>query len=190
MAKESPKDEDDAKEGEGAPAKGRFAALKAIPAKIFGNKKILIGVVAAFILIIGGVSYMMFAGGHEEPAPEAEKPHATSADATEMPVDNLPQFVDLPEMTVNLADASTGKQQYLRVRITLEIADKPTVDKIQPMMPRILDIFQVYLRELRAEDIAGSSGIQRLKEELTKRVNQSVSPSQITGVLFKEMLVQ
>ncbi|MES2906508.1 MAG: flagellar basal body-associated FliL family protein [Pseudomonadota bacterium] len=198
MAKDSSKNNDaDEKDGEGGDVKkGRFASLKAVPAKILGNKKLLIIVIAVTLLVIGGGGYMMFAGGGHEAEQEAAKAeeaktHATSADATEPAVDpNIPQFVDLPELTVNLASTTGTKGQYLRVRVTLEIADKAVATKIQSMMPRILDIFQVYLRELRPADIDGSAGIQRLKEELTKRVNQSVEPDRVDSVLFKEMLVQ
>jgi flagellar FliL protein len=57
-------------------------------------------------------------------------------------------------------------------------------------MPRVTDIFQTYLRELRPSDINGSAGLFRLKEELTKRVNAAVAPIPVTAVLFKEIVVQ
>ncbi len=208
MAK--PDDEDASAEGAGA---GKKSGILALPGKILGrvlaplgglfaklkgNKKLLIGAVAAVVLLLGGVGYLLFSGGGSEETEHAAAPekkqeagHAAKEGAEgEEGVDaNLPQFVDLPEMTVNLISA-TGKAQFLRVRVTLEIADRKIAQEIQPVMPRILDVFQVYLRELRVADIQGSAGIQRLKEELTKRVNQSIAPAQIDGVLFKDMLVQ
>ena len=57
-------------------------------------------------------------------------------------------------------------------------------------MPRVVDNFQVYLRELRLEDLGGSAGLFRLKEELLFRVNRAVDPVQVTDILFREMLVQ
>ena len=57
-------------------------------------------------------------------------------------------------------------------------------------MPRIVDNFQVYLRELRLEDLRGSAGLYRLREELLSRVNIAAQPAQVNDVLFKEMLVQ
>jgi flagellar protein FliL len=57
-------------------------------------------------------------------------------------------------------------------------------------MPRIIDNFQVYLRELRVEDLRGSGGIYRLREELLTRVNAATAPAKVVDVLFKEMLVQ
>jgi len=57
-------------------------------------------------------------------------------------------------------------------------------------MPRVTDIFQTYLRELRAGDLNGSAGMYRLKEELTRRVNAALAPTQVSAVLFKEIIVQ
>jgi flagellar FliL protein len=57
-------------------------------------------------------------------------------------------------------------------------------------MPRIIDNFQVYLRELRLDDLRGSAGIYRLREELLMRVNTAAQPVHVKDVLFREMLVQ
>ena len=57
-------------------------------------------------------------------------------------------------------------------------------------MPRVMDAFQTYLRELRPSDLEGSAGLYRLKEELTRRVNVAIAPSRVNAVLFKEIVVQ
>jgi flagellar protein FliL len=64
------------------------------------------------------------------------------------------------------------------------------VTELQPMMPRVLDTFQVFMRELRPQDLEGSAGLYRLKEELTRRVNVAVFPARVEAVLFKELMVQ
>ncbi len=58
------------------------------------------------------------------------------------------------------------------------------------MLPRVVDSFQVYMRELRIEDLDGSAGMFRIKEELLSRVNAAVYPIEINDILFKEMLIQ
>jgi flagellar FliL protein len=80
--------------------------------------------------------------------------------------------------------------QYLTVRVVLEVREEKQVEAIKPTMPRITDIFQTYLRELRPGDLNGSAGLFRLKEELTRRVNTAISPNQVNAVLFKEIVVQ
>ena len=100
-------------------------------------------------------------------------------------------FVDLPEVLVNLSNPGADRTQYLKVKIVLEAA-RPEDDRrrSQPMMPRVMDAFQTYLRELRPTDLDGSAGLYRLKEELTRRVNAAIAPSRINAVLFKEIVVQ
>lgn len=98
-------------------------------------------------------------------------------------------FFELPDMLVNL-NTSGSQPRFLRIKVALEFGDRKVVGKLRKVMPRIIDHFQVYLRELRREDLRGSAGMYRLKEELMIRVNQSVEPMQVRDVLFKEMLVQ
>ena len=98
-------------------------------------------------------------------------------------------FVDLPEVLVNLSTGS-DRIQYLKVKVVLELSDQALIQQIQPVMPRVMDAFQIYLRELRPTDLEGSAGLYRLKEELTRRVNVAIAPSRINTVLFKEIVVQ
>ena len=97
----------------------------------------------------------------------------------------------MPDVLVNLSSSSGSERtQYLKVKVTLELPDQAMSTQIQPMMPRLMDAFQTYLRELRATDLDGSAGLYRLKEELTRRVNAAISPSKINAVLFKDIVVQ
>ena len=91
-------------------------------------------------------------------------------------------------MMVNLD--SKDRPQYLKVKIALEVGEQKLAADIQPMMPRVLDTFQTYMRQLRPSDLEGSAGLFRLKEELTRRVNVAVYPAKVDAVLFKEIVVQ
>jgi flagellar FliL protein len=93
-------------------------------------------------------------------------------------------------MLVNLVSAPGERVQYLRVKIVLEVKEEKQIEAIKPAMPRVTDIFQTYMRELRAADLNGSAGLFRLKEELTRRVNAAVAPVPVSAVLFKEIVVQ
>ncbi len=98
-------------------------------------------------------------------------------------------YYDLPELLVNLN--SVGKRNsFLRLKVSLEIEDADAVERLDLLLPRIIDNFQVYLRELRLDDLNGSAGLFRLKEELLLRVNAAVTPVRINDVLFREMIVQ
>jgi flagellar FliL protein len=98
-------------------------------------------------------------------------------------------FYDLPEMLVNINTAGR-KRNFLKLRVSLELANEADIDVVANVLPRIVDNFQVYLRELRLEDLQGAAGIFRLREELLTRVNAAVRPAQVKDVLFKEMIVQ
>jgi flagellar protein FliL len=138
----------------------------------------LIIVAVAGLLVLGGggaAAYFWLYGGNDKTAAAAAKP---------------PAFVDVPEVLVNLSTAGADRTQYLKVKIVLEIPDAALSPQIESTMPRVMDAFQTYLRELRPTDLDGSAGLYRLKEELTRRVNTAIAPSRITAVLFKEIVVQ
>ncbi len=148
-----------------------------------GKKKLIIyagaGIVA--LLLIGAGLY--FTGlldrfiGHKEAAEEAPPPKPLV-------------FFDLPDFLVNLNSAGNKKPNFLKLSVSLQLEKQEDTARVQAMMPRIIDNFQIYLRELRVEDLRGSDGIYRLREELLARVNAAVAPVKVSEVLFKEMLVQ
>jgi flagellar FliL protein len=140
-------------------------------------KLIVIGVAGLLVLGGGGYfGYSMIFGHHEA--------------KTATPVVKPAVFVDLPEILVNLSSGGSDRTQYLKVKMTLELADQALMQQVQPMMPRVTDTFQTYLRELRPSDLDGSAGLYRLKEELTRRVNATIAPSHVNAVLFKEIVIQ
>jgi flagellar protein FliL len=142
--------------------------------------KIMIIAAAALVVVGGGIgAYFMFAGKKEAAEHKAAAPAAK-------PV----AFLDLPDVLVNLASPGGERTQYLKLKIVLEVPDQMMVQQIQPVLPRVMDTFQTYLRELRPSDLEGSAGLYRLKEELTRRVNVAIEPARINAVLFKEILVQ
>jgi flagellar FliL protein len=163
-------DEADTPEGEAAATKpkGKFSFL---------SRKMIMIAGGALLLLGGGAGgYFFFFGHHEEKHEQVAAKPAT--------------FVDMPDVMVNLSNAGSDRTQYLKVKVTLELPDKELADRINPLMPRVMDAFQTYLRELRPTDLDGSGGLYRLKEELTRRVNVAVAPNKITAVLFKEIVVQ
>ena len=98
-------------------------------------------------------------------------------------------FYNLPEMLVNL-NAGGKRASYLKITVALELENAEAVPKLEVILPRVVDNFQVYLRELRLDDLKGSAGLLRLKEELLVRVQRAAGAVRINDVLFKEMLVQ
>jgi flagellar FliL protein len=148
---------------------------------LLGNKLVLGGIVAVLLLGGGGGGWwFMSKKKSAEQTAEAAKPPPKKTG-----------FVEMKEMLINISGAQPGERQnFIKVKVALEIADSKLAPDIQPLLPRVEDMFQVYLRELRPADLEGSAGTFRLKEELLRRVNLAVHPARVDAVLFKELLVQ
>jgi flagellar FliL protein len=157
-------------------AEGGADGAEAAPKK--GKLKLIIAAVGFLAVVGAGAGWFFLMRGHgEEARAEAAAPKP-------------PSFVEVPDMLVNLVGAPGERVQYLKVKLVLEIKEEKQAEQIKPSMPRVTDLFQTYLRELRPSDLNGSAGLFRLKEELTRRVNSAVSPNQVSAVLFKEIVVQ
>jgi flagellar protein FliL len=171
MATNEAQTETDAGDGE----EGKAGGKRKLPLK-------LIIIAAGGLVVLGGggwgAYHFLFAGKAQEAAAAA-------------PQIKPPAFLDMPEVLVNLSTSGGSERtQYLKVKVVLELPDQEMSAQIQPVMPRLMDTFQTYLRELRPTDLDGSAGLYRLKEELTRRVNAAIAPSRINAVLFKEIVVQ
>jgi flagellar protein FliL len=162
----------DTEEAEG----GAEATEAAAPPK--GKLKLIIAAVAVLAIVGGGATWFFFLRHHGDEA-HAEAPPPKPA-----------SYVEVPDMLVNLVGSPGERVQYLKLKIVLEVKEEKQVETIKPSLPRVTDIFQTYLRELRSSDINGSAGLFRLREELTRRVNAAVSPNQVSAVLFKEVVIQ
>jgi flagellar FliL protein len=145
-----------------------------------GKLKLIIAVVAVLAIAGGGATWFFFMRHH------GEEGHAEAA----APPPKPPSYVEVPDMLVNLIGLPGERVQYLKVKIVLEVKEEKQVEAIKPSLPRVTDIFQTYLRELRPGDLNGSAGLFRLKEDLMRRVNAAVSPNQVSAVLFKEVVIQ
>ena len=178
-----------------ATAEGGEAGADAAPK----SKKKLIIIVAAAVLVVGGGAgaFLMMGrgggdnaeaaasghdgggghgGGHGGGAPDGKKPVV---------------FVDVREMLLNLSpDAPQEKTRYAKVRISLELKDGKVEEEVKPLMPRVEDALQVYMRELRPSDLTNSVGLFRLREELLRRVNIALFPAKVEAVLFKDVIIQ
>jgi len=178
MAEEDKEAEDEALDGE---AEGEEE--EGTKRKLSG--KFLVMFVALPLLVLaaggGGAAYY-FGMFNSAPMVEGEEMAVVEPERPKF-------YYDLPEILVNL-NSQKRSSQFLKLQVALEIADEDVTDTLEPQLPRILDTFQIYLRELRSEDLEGSAGVYRLKEELLKRINLAITPQRVDRVLFKEIIIQ
>lgn len=162
-------------------------------------KKIVLFIVLPLFLLAGIGGGLYFTGtldkllggkGGEEHAEaeshgKADDGHGSKKTAT------VPgaHFLEIPNMIVNL-NADGGETRYLRLSVQLELASQTDLQAVEAVMPRVVDQFQTYLRELRVRDLRGSQGIYRLQMELLSRVNAAAYPVEVKDVLFQEILIQ
>ncbi|MFC5423895.1 MAG: flagellar basal body-associated protein FliL [Stutzerimonas stutzeri] len=170
MAKKANKDEEAAEGAEAAPKSGK-------------KKLVMIGGALALVAALGGGGWFFFM---------AKKPaEAVSAEQAAAAAKKLITFVEMKDMMIGItAGPQQDRQPLLKIKVALEIADPKTADQVKPLLPRVEDAFQVFMRELRPSDLDGSAGMYRLKEELLRRVNVTVYPAKVDAVLFKELLLQ
>jgi flagellar FliL protein len=192
--KEAPKEEAaEGEDGEGAPK-------KKLPLKLL----IIAGAAAVLVLGGGGTAAFMFLKpkpdeahaskdhkkdkkkGKEEKGKEGKEGKGGGAVVKEGPDGVL--FYTLPDIVVNMQTAD-GRPTFLKLKLTLEMPNQDAVDELEPSMPRLQDMFQTFLRELRPEDLSGSQGSYQLRMEILRRVNLVIAPSKANAVLIEEMLI-
>jgi flagellar protein FliL len=152
------------------------------PAKSGGRRKLIL--LAVPVALVGVSAGLWFSGvlprllGMQH----AETP-------TDQPTPQKPIYVDLPELIANL-NSSPQRPSYVKLTARLEVQKQEDVERVKAAMPRLQDLFLTYMREMRPQELRGSAGTYRLREELIARANLAVAPARITDVLFTQMLVQ
>ncbi|MEZ5859731.1 MAG: flagellar basal body-associated FliL family protein [Geminicoccaceae bacterium] len=177
-------------EAEGKPKSGKKKLL------LFGGIGLVLllgaaGGAAWFLGLLGGHASTDMAAGEHEAHAVADDGHGGDGHGGDGHGDEAAGvvFVDMPDVLVNLQ--SGGQRiRFLKLRAALEVASEDVATRVKGLMPRIMDSFQLYLRALTVDEVSGSGGLQRLKEELATRVNFAVQPNRVDDVLVKEMLVQ
>ena len=99
-------------------------------------------------------------------------------------------FLDLEPITVNLRAGSENNLAWLRIKVTLEVKGQNNYDLLKKMTPKVMDVFQTYLKELKKSDLDGSFGIYKIKDEMMMRINVILAPAQIENILFQEFILQ
>jgi len=180
-------------EGEGAPAKKK--------------PPMMIIIAAAAVVLLGGgggAGYFLFlkpkpaANGEEHAAAEKkpkkkeeEKEEGGKEDPNAPVIKEGPDgvvFYTLPDLLVNM-QSPDGRPTFLKLKLTLELPNEEVAEELTPNMPRMQDMFQSFLRELRPEDLSGSQGSYQLRMELLRRVGLMAAPQKVNAVLIEEMLI-
>ncbi len=189
--------EGEAAEGEeGAPKKSKKKLIIIIVAAVVVIGGVVGGLFAAGILGGGGDAKKVELGKDGKPLPAKDKKELVDKDGKPLPLDKdgnpikeAPVYFDMPDLIVNL-NSPSPRPHFVNLKLTLELANKDGVKTVTDQLPRITDSFNTYLREVRREDLEGSAGTYRLKQELGQRLDKILGPGVVNDILFKEMIVQ
>jgi flagellar FliL protein len=153
------------------------------PAKKGGKKQ---------LILIAGPVVLLFAGAGLWFSDIL--PHALGMDKREEKVAGaapavLPSYVDVPEIVANL-NSNTRNPTYVKLAARIEVPKPEDLERVKAALPRLQDMMQAYLREMRPEELRGSAGTYRLREELLARANAVVAPAKVSDALFIHLIVQ
>lgn len=160
-----------------------------------GGKKKLVMIVVVLLLVLGGAGAGLYFSGFLDKMLKKGEATEKSEDAPKKGEEGHggvvagAQFLKIPDMIVNL-NSEDNTPRYLRLSVQLEFKSAEDMAAVEKVLPRVVDQFQTYLRELRVRDLRGSAGIYRLQIELLARVNQAAYPVEVQDVLFQEILIQ
>jgi len=160
-------------------AEGNVAEAAEVPAPK-GKLKLMIAAAAVLLMVVVVAATWFLFFRHS-----GDEMHAEASPA------KPPVFLEVPDMLVNLSGshrrARAISQGQDRARgqggeaARGDQADDAARHRYFPDLPA---------RAAGRGDLNGSAGLFRLKEELTRRVNTVISPSQVNAVLFKEIVIQ
>ena len=167
------------------------------------KKKMILMIAVPLILLVGGGAAAYFTGMLDKLMGKGETTEAAAGEHGDAKAEGHGEkkgggehgegaevaFLKIPDMIVNL-NSEDGSARYLRLSVQLELESQLDLAAVEKVLPRVVDQFQTYLRELRVQDLRGSKGIYRLQLELLNRVNQAAAPVQVKDVLFQEILIQ
>lgn len=179
-------EEKEGEEGEEAEGEEGEGGKKKKKGKLTKKKKLILAVVAVVAIVGIAVPSILFMTGKFKKKEVVEGAEVLDADGKAAP---QAVFYDMEEFVVNL-NVGSKRPSFLKITVSLEVAGEAQIPIVERNMPRVRDSFQTYLRELRQEDLQGSAGLYRLREELLLRVNKVVYPAKVNDILFKEVLVQ
>ena len=153
------------------------------------KKKILLIAIVALVVLAGGGAALLLGGDKKEHTEMGDKSPEEMEHNLEGIADGVPVYFELPQLLVNL---NTGGKttSFIKAGITLQLYSATDVPSVQANLPRLIDNYNAYLREMKTSDLYGSAGMFRLREEMLKRAQLVLDPVKVRDVLFREMLVQ
>lgn len=99
-------------------------------------------------------------------------------------------YVDLEEMTINLADE--GGKRYIKCQISIghDKSNKKVATEIEANKSVIQDTINFYFKGQESEYVNDVNNKEKIKEDLMENINKELQKGKITDLRFKNIIVQ
>lgn len=145
-----------------------------------GKKGLILGIVGALVFGGGGfyATYSSMILG-----PKAESEHVEDSHAE--PVIGV-TFVELEPLTISLGKFATSR--HLRFRAFLEV-EPDAAAEVENLAPRILDVFNTYLRAISESELEDPASMNRLRAQMLRRVQVVAGEGNVKDLLIAEFVL-
>jgi len=159
-----------------APVAAQAPVKKPVP------KKLIVIVGAALALCAGGAGAFLYLNKKPASGAQAAKKEETR---------KLPNFVDLEQFTVNLAEKE--QDRYMQIKFSLEVAGEAEAT-IKEMMPALRSEILLVLGSRQASDLVSREGKETLAKDIVTAANKSLEHTgadhSVTAVRITQLIVQ
>ncbi len=137
------------------------------------KKLIIIIAIGVIVLVAGGIFVLKFVTGSNNPKEEQ------------------PVIVSLnKEILTNLAKEGSNMFHYIKVSVSLEVANNNAVRLIEAEMPKIRDEIISVFNGTKINEFSTPTGIEQVKMRIVQRINLLLKANLVKRVLFTDMVVQ
>jgi flagellar FliL protein len=94
----------------------------------------------------------------------------------------------IEELLVN--PTGTSGTRYLSASLGLEVADQATAVRLEEKKLQIRDLLNGILSSRTVDELTTASERERMRLEITERLNQLIAPDKLTAVYFVDYVLQ
>lgn len=152
-----------------------------------GKSKLIIIILAVVVLVLIGVGAMMFLGGDDESAKEAE----TEVSTVKQPP--IYHAIEKP-LIVNFGEQSQGAVRYLSIKLKVMARDQAVIDAVILNEPAIQHELLMLFFGQKYDELNTPEGTKALQEKTLSTINEVLkaeqTPGELESVYFSSLLMQ
>lgn len=147
---------------------------------------LLIGL-ALSLLLGGGGFFAVYSGAVSLPFGGEAKPEKTAPRRAAYNPEDAPAFVPVGEMVIPLGPNARAKFLVIEMEIETRQEDAAAIDALRP---RLLDVFNTFLRAVEEADIEAPSATIRLRAQLLRRARAVAAPVEPRDLLITSFILK